>query len=161
MTLDSTGTDDITVNASHARGLNAHGPGWALMWNDRHHEPLIVRHRRGDDGSLLEICAYEHMFKLSGEHDACDDCTTCGLNDTPDYNAIAAAMTEILRDYYPERHTIATHMPATLPYTRALSHHGIRRLFQGTLRETTFDQLYRAPGGHLIEIMFPSPPPPH
>ncbi|MEV4581502.1 hypothetical protein AB0K16_50535 [Nonomuraea jabiensis] len=128
------------------------------MWNDRHSRLVIARHGRGDDGSLLEICTYEGMFNLSGQHDECDDCATCGLNDNPDYDAIAAAVTDILGDYYSSRHIIATYMSAAMPYTHALTQHGIHRHPQGALTGTTFNQLYRAPDGHLIEIMFPVAP---
>ncbi|MFI7225122.1 hypothetical protein ACIBO5_18055 [Nonomuraea angiospora] len=121
----------IEVEPAHARALAAHGPGWAIMWDDHHTQPVIVRHERGDDGSLLEICTYEGMFNLSGQHDECDDCTTCGLDDNPDFDDIADDMTDILGDFHPGRDDIADHMGATIPYTRALAEHGFHRLFQG------------------------------
>ncbi|MEV4364446.1 hypothetical protein [Nonomuraea sp. NPDC049625] len=148
----------LEVEPAHARALAAHGPGWSIMWNDRHAQPIIVPTERGDDGFLLEICTYEGMFNLRGQHDNCDDCTTCDIDDNPDFDAIADDMTDILGDFYSSRDAIADYMCETVPYTRALTEHGFHRLSQGTLHDATFDQHYRSPDGHLVMLKIPVAP---
>jgi hypothetical protein len=128
-----------TVEPAHTRALADHGPGWAIMWDDHHDQPVIVHPERGDDGTLLEICVYEHMFGLGGDCDTCDDahtCEACMPGGQPDFETIADHMTDILGDYYLSRDDIAAYMPLTLPYTRALRTYGYQRRSQGTTPPT-------------------------
>ncbi|GAA1771995.1 hypothetical protein [Nonomuraea bangladeshensis] len=156
-----TNTDAITgvrrpaIEDGHARALHDHGPSWAIMWDDRDNQPIIVRPERGDDGALLEICAYEDMFTLDGDCVTCEDAHACGTCGHFNFEVIAEHMTDILGDYLHGRDDIATCMPLTLPYTRTLTPYGIRRLFQGTRHGDTFRQFYRSPEGHLIELIIP------
>ncbi|MEU8324130.1 hypothetical protein AB0C33_37710 [Nonomuraea sp. NPDC048881] len=163
-----------TVEPAHARALTDHGPGWAIMWDDHHDQPVIARPERGDDGTLLEVCAYEHMFGLGSDCDTCDDahtCEACMPGGQPDFETIAAHMTDILGDYYLSRADIAAYMPLTLPYTRALRAHGYQRHLQGSRRPgsrspriyDTYGQEYRSPEGHRVEVNIPltAPDPAH
>ncbi|SEH02405.1 hypothetical protein SAMN05444920_12663 [Nonomuraea solani] len=148
------------VSPGHARALANHGPGWAIMWNEGHVQPVIVRPEHGDDGSLLEICTYEEMYTLGRACDPGTDgptCPACDPHAQPDFDVIAAHMTDILGDIYHDRADIAACMPLTVPYTRALAEHGLHRRFQGVRRTHLFDQLYRSPDGHLIELTIPLP----
>ncbi|MFE0156728.1 hypothetical protein ACFWY5_57055 [Nonomuraea sp. NPDC059007] len=158
-----TGTARRTVEPAHARALAEHGPGWAIMWDDRHDQPVIIRPERGDDGTLLEICPFEHMFGLGGFCDRCGyahTCDQCVPSGPSGFEVIAAHMTDILGDYYLDRADIAAHMPLTLPYTRALAEHGIRRRFQGTRHGDTFYQRYVSPDDRHFYVIIPINPPP-
>jgi hypothetical protein len=176
-TPDATGFPDaddarmrLTIAPAYARALAAHGPGWAIMWNNAHAHPVIARPERGDDGHLLEICLYERMFNLS-PCDTCDDARTCEacLSGQPDFAAIAADMTDILGDHHLSIDNIAAYMPITLHHTRALRAIGYERHFQGhyydrdnarTVRHDAYGQYYRSPDGHLIEVIIPIHPGP-
>ncbi|GAA3616045.1 hypothetical protein GCM10022419_121680 [Nonomuraea rosea] len=160
MTHANTTTARRMVSPRHARALIDHGPGWTIMWDDRNVQPVIARPERGDDGSLLEICTYEDMFTLGGFCDPGEDahtCQACTPGAQPDFDVIAAHLTDTLGDLYLDRADIAACMPLTLPYTRALAEHGLNRRFQGVRRTHLFDQLYRSPDGHLIELTIPLP----
>ncbi|GAA2213308.1 hypothetical protein GCM10009850_087700 [Nonomuraea monospora] len=160
MTRANATTARRMVSPRNAQALANYGPGWAIMWDDRHVQPVIVRHEHGDDGTLIEICTYEEMFTLGAECDPGDDtstCPACAPDAPPDFYLIAAHMTDILGDIYHDRADIAACMPLTLPYTRALAQHGLHRRFQGVRRTQLFDQLYRSPDGHLIELTIPVP----
>ncbi|MEU6718662.1 hypothetical protein ABZ897_44970 [Nonomuraea sp. NPDC046802] len=160
MTHANTTAARRTVQPGHARALANHGPGWAIMWDDRDDQPVIVRPERGDDGTLLEICGYEGMFTLGGDCDPCEDahtCDACMPDGQPNFEVIADHMTNILSDVYADRTDIAACMPLTLPYTRALAEHGYQRRFQGNRQAHTFNQLYRSPDGHLVELQIPLP----
>ncbi|MFC7101204.1 hypothetical protein ACFQQB_12400 [Nonomuraea rubra] len=118
MTLATTAARRRMVSPAHARALANYGPGWAIMWDDRHAQPVIVRAERGDDGSLLEICTYEDMFTLGGKCDPGEDtstCPACTPGAPPDFYLIAAHMTDILGDYYHDRADIAACMPSRCP----------------------------------------------
>ncbi|NRQ40833.1 hypothetical protein HII36_54875, partial [Nonomuraea sp. NN258] len=153
----------LTVEPRHARALADHGTGWAIMWDDHDEQPVIVPPRHGDDGTLLEICHYESMFTLSGHcptldvAHACDECMPGGR---PDFEVIANHMSDILGDHYPGRAETAAHMPLTLPYTRALAAHGIRRRFQGTRHGDAFHQRYVSPHDRHLELRIPIDPTP-
>ncbi|MFI6816114.1 hypothetical protein ACIBG7_27170 [Nonomuraea sp. NPDC050328] len=171
------GTDPtacLTVKPAHARALADHGPGWAIMWDDRNSQPVIVRPARGDDGTLLEICGYEDMFGLGGDCDTCGDahtCDTCRPGGQPDFETIAGHMSDILGDTYFSRADIAACMPLTLPYTRALRAYGYERRSQGSRRPDSsstriydaYGQEYRSPEGHRMEVSIPltAPDPGH
>ncbi|MBB6553326.1 hypothetical protein [Nonomuraea rubra] len=90
----------ITVEPADVRALAAHGPGWALMWHDDHTQPVITRHDRDDD-ALLEICTHEHMINLGSHH--------------PDYDAIAAYLTDTLGDFDPGQDNTTATTDATRP----------------------------------------------
>ncbi|MGP3920858.1 hypothetical protein [Nonomuraea sp. 10N515B] len=163
-----TATRRRMVSPGHARALANYGPGWAIMWDDRHGQPVIVRPERGDDGTLLEICAYEDMFTLGGDCDPDEDASTCPActpGAPPDFYVIAAHMSDILGDYYHDRANIAACMPLTLPYTRALTRHGYQRHAQGNRQyrnedrpSDTFNQLYRSPDRQLVRLIIALPP---
>ncbi|MEV0623545.1 hypothetical protein AB0I81_60230 [Nonomuraea sp. NPDC050404] len=165
-----TATRRRMVSPGHARALANYGPGWAIMWDDRHGQPVIVRPERGDDGSLLEICTYEEMFTLGGDCDPGEDASTCPActpGAPPDFYMIATHMTDILGDYYHDRADIAAYMPLTLPYTRALTQHGYQRRMQGNRyyrnevrQHDTFNQLYRSPDHHLVRLIIALTPAP-
>ncbi|MFI9552703.1 hypothetical protein [Nonomuraea endophytica] len=171
--LNDTGFPDtieqLTIAPEYARALAAHGPGWAIMWNDEHGHPVIARPERGDDGTLLEICLYEEMFTLS-LCATCDDARTCDVCiGQPDFEAIAADMSDILGDYHLGIDVIATYLPGTLPYTRALRAHGYQRHTQGhsydpdhtrAVRHDAYGLDYRSPEGHLVEVIIPINPTP-
>ncbi|MCF6476826.1 hypothetical protein FAF44_52185, partial [Nonomuraea sp. MG754425] len=170
MTHASTTAARRLVSPRHARALANYGPGWAIMWDDRHDQPVIVPSERGDDGTLLEICDYEDMFTLGGNCDTREDthtCHACTTGGPPDCHMIAAHMTNILGGYYDTRDDIAACMPLTLPYTRALTQHGFQRHAQGVRyhgagnrHHDTFNQLYRSPDRHLIRLIIPLTPTP-
>ncbi|MEV4471225.1 hypothetical protein [Nonomuraea sp. NPDC049504] len=161
MTLATTAARRRMVSPAHARALANYGPGWAIMWDESHAQPVIVRAERGDDGRLLEICAYEDMFTLGGDCDPGEDASTCPActpGAPPDFYMIAAHMTDILGDYYHDRADIAAYMPLALPYTRALVEYGYQRRFQGNRhygngQHDTFHQLYRSPDHHLVQLI--------
>ncbi|WP_219501815.1 hypothetical protein [Nonomuraea ceibae] len=156
------------VKAGHARALANYGPGWAIMWDDPNDQPVIVPTERGDDGTLLEICTYEDMFTLDGHCSTQEDARTCGAcmpGGQPDFQAIAADMTDILGDYYLSRDDIAAYMPLTLPYTRALRAYGYQRHSQGsrypadhTRAHDIYGQEYRSSEGHIVEVHVPLTP---
>jgi hypothetical protein len=171
---DATGFPDtpqrLEVAPAYARALAAHGPGWAIMWNDEHAHTVIARPERGDDGTLLEICLNEEMFRL-GRCDTCDDARTCEacVSGQPDFAAVAADMTDILGDYHPGLDDISYYLPGTLRYTRTLRAHGYERHTQGHFYDTTRTRAvrhdaygldYRSPEGHLVEIIIPTHPDP-
>ncbi|MFC5832287.1 hypothetical protein [Nonomuraea insulae] len=161
MTPASTTPARRIISPRHARALADHGPGWAIMWDDRHDQPVIVRPEHGDDGALLEICDYEDMFFLWGDCDSCGDahtCEACMPGGRPDFAVIAAHMTDILGDFYLDRDDIAACMPLTLPYTRALTGHGLQRRFQGHREDHAFNQFYRSPEGRLVKLKIPLSP---
>ncbi|MEU4574619.1 hypothetical protein [Nonomuraea sp. NPDC023979] len=138
------------------------------MWDDGRDQPVIGRHERGDDGTLLEICTYEEMFTLDGHCPNLKDafaCEGCMPGGQPDFAVIADHMTDILGDYYDDRADRAAYMPLTLPYTRALRAHGYQRHAQGTRHPgdhnrayDTYCQEYRSLEGHRIEMNIPMPP---
>lgn len=121
MTHTDTGTDIAdrrAVEPGHARSLADHGHGWAIMWDDRDDQPVIVRPERGDDGTLLEICTYEEMFTLGGHCATREDartCEECMPGGRAVFEMIADHMTDILGDYYISRADIAACMPSPSP----------------------------------------------
>ncbi|MFI6295959.1 hypothetical protein ACIBEJ_30480 [Nonomuraea sp. NPDC050790] len=160
----------LTITPAYARALAAHGPGWAIMWNDTHAHPVITRPEHGDDGHLLDICLHERMFTLS-PCNTCDDARTCETctSAQPDFETIAADMSDILGDYHLSLDDITAYMPLTLPYTRALRAHRYQRQSQGTYYDGThsrtvhhdaYGQDYRSPHGHLVEVIVPIHPGP-
>ncbi|MFI6296652.1 hypothetical protein ACIBEJ_34040 [Nonomuraea sp. NPDC050790] len=158
-----TGTRHRIVEPAHAIALAEHGPGWAIMWDDRDDQPVIVRPERGDDGTLLEICVFEHMFGLGGFCGTCGDahnCQACVPTEATGFEVIAAHMTAILGDYFLSLDEIAAHMPLTLPYTRALAAYCYRRSFQGTRHGDAFHQRYVSPEGHHVSLIIPINPAP-
>ncbi|GAA4102338.1 hypothetical protein [Nonomuraea soli] len=179
-TRNATGFRDApkthTITPDHVRALAAHGPGWTIMWNDDHTHPVIARPTRGDDGRLMEVCTFERMFGLGGDCDTCGDdhtCPACMPLGQPDFEVIAAHMTDILGDYHQTIDDIADYMPSTLPYTRALAEHGFHRRAQGYLYQgnandpgddspshEVFGQDYRSPDGHLVALHIPVDPHP-
>lgn len=52
----------ITVDATHVRGLNIYGHGWALMWSGD--DVLLTRPEEGDDDRLLEVIVYERLQRM-------------------------------------------------------------------------------------------------
>ncbi|MFD9950733.1 hypothetical protein, partial [Nonomuraea sp. NPDC059022] len=160
----------LKVTPAYARALAAHGPGWAIMWNNDHGHPVIACPERGDDGTLLEICRYEEMYTLS-PCDTCDDARTCDtcMSGQPDFDGIARNMSDLLGDYHLSIDDIAYCMPGTLPYTRALRAHGYHRHTQGhrynadhtrTAHHDAYGLDYRSPEGHLVEVIIPINPTP-
>ncbi|SEN78617.1 hypothetical protein [Nonomuraea pusilla] len=154
--------DRRAVEPGHARSLADHGFGWAIMWDDRHDQPVIVRPEHGDDGTLLEICTYEEMFTLGGHCATREDartCEECMPGGQPDFKVIANHMTDMLGDHYICRDDIAACMPLTVPYTRALTAYGYQRRAQGGPHcEHTFHQRYVSPEGHPVELIMPISP---
>ncbi|MGW4409622.1 hypothetical protein ACWEJ6_36730 [Nonomuraea sp. NPDC004702] len=103
----------ITVEPADVRALAAHGPGWALMWHDDHTQPVISRHDRDDD-SLLEICTHEDMINFSSHYPDANGATG-DPGHHPDYDAIAAYLTDSLGGFDPGQDNTTATMDATGP----------------------------------------------